>query len=118
MKIREEEDPYKGENIFEKVKRNANRGVEGKVNMNLLLLYSKSMMHQIVNPYLLENIRKVVKPTTIHCNTQSTSSTLEGDIRHTTMVHIRHEIANAVSLFAAKNNHQITYHSLGRDIVS
>jgi hypothetical protein len=72
------------------------QGGESKSKLELLLLDSQSVMHQVVIPYLLENIRKAAKPTNINYNARSKSSTLKRDIGSTTMVHNPHGIANVV----------------------
>jgi hypothetical protein len=77
-----------------------------------VLLDSQNTTHQMVNPHLLQNIRKAAKPAKIHCNSGSTSATLEGDIGQTAMLHNPpYGIANVILLFGAKGYHHITYNS-------
>ncbi len=101
----EEEDLDQGENIFMQKK----EGVV--VNKNWVLLDSQSTANQVVNLGLLTNIRKAKNPVTIHCNAGPTYSALEGEFRNVTVKHDPHSIANVLSLYKAKQRHQVTYDS-------
>jgi hypothetical protein len=48
---------------------------------------------------------------TIDCNAGSTYSTLEGEFGNVTVKHNPHSIANVLSLYKAKQHHQVTYDS-------
>jgi hypothetical protein len=106
--LTEEEDIDKGENIFVQHKE---RGV---VNKNWVLLDSQSTVDQITNPEFLSNIRKAKKPATVHCNTGSTYSNLEGEFGTLTVKHNPRNIANVLSLHKTKDCHRVTYDSWDR----
>jgi hypothetical protein len=101
----EGEDLDKGENVFVQKKEG------GVVNKNWVLLDSQSTADQVANPGLLTNIRKAKNPVTIHCNADSTYSALEGEFRNVRVKHDPHRIANVLSLYKAKQHHQVTYDS-------
>ncbi len=109
--VEEDNDPDEGKNIVVQAKGMGKKPHKGKVNPYWVLLDSQSTTHQIVNPHLLENIKKAAKPTNIHCNAGSTSPNLEGDIGKTTVLHNPYGIANMMSLFLAQEDHHITYNS-------
>jgi hypothetical protein len=48
---------------------------------------------------------------TIHCNADSTYSALEGEFGNVTVKHNPHSIVNVLSLYKAKQHHQVTYDS-------
>jgi hypothetical protein len=83
----------------------------GVVNKKLVLLNSQSTANQVANPGLLTNIRKAKNPVTIHCNTGSIYSTLEGEFGSVIVKHDSYSIANVLLLYEAKQRHQVTYDS-------
>ncbi len=83
----------------------------GVVNKNWVLLNSQSTADQVANPGLLTNIRKAKNPVTINCNAGSTYSALEGEFGNVTVKHDPHSIANVLTLYKAKQHHQVTYDS-------
>jgi hypothetical protein len=83
----------------------------GVVNKNWVLLDRQSTADQVANPGLLTNIRKAKNPVTIHCNAGSTYSALEGKVGNVTVKHDPYSIANVLSLYEAKQHHQVTYDS-------
>jgi hypothetical protein len=105
----EDEDLDQGENIFTQKKKG------GVVNKNWLLLNSQSTANQVANPVLVTNIRKAKNSVTIHCNAGSTYSVLEGEFGNVTVKHNLHSIANVLSLYKAKQHHQVTYDSEDRE---
>ena len=72
--IKEDKDHYEGENIF------VQSQVKGVVNRNFILLNNQSTVNQVANLRLLNNIRKSVKPITVHSNSGSTYTDLEGEV--------------------------------------
>jgi hypothetical protein len=101
----EGEDLNQGENIFVQKKEG------GAVNKNWVLLGSQSTANQVANPGMLTNIRKAKNLVTIHCNADSTYSTLKGEFENVTVKHHPHSIRNALLLYQAKQRHQVTYDS-------
>ncbi len=101
----EGEDLDQGENIFvQKIE-------GGVVNKNWVFFDSQSTADQVANPGMLTNIRKAKNPVTIHCNAGSTDSALEGEFGNVMVKHNPHSIANVLSLYEAKQCHQVTYDS-------
>ena len=90
--IAEEEgqDLDKGENIF------VQSGTRGGVNRSYVLLDNQSIINQILNHNLLDNIRKTKNPITVHCNNGSSYTNLEGDLGGMTMYHNAYGIANVL----------------------
>jgi hypothetical protein len=101
----EGEDLNQGENIFVQKKEG------GVVNKNWVLLDSQSTADQVANPGMLTNLRKAKNLVTIHCNAGSTYSALKGEFGNLTVKHDPHSIANVLSLYEAKQRHQVTYDS-------
>ncbi len=52
---------------------------------------------------------------TMHCNVESTSTKLEGNLGSITVKHNPHSIANVLLLHEAKQRHQVTYNSWDQD---
>ncbi len=76
-----------------------------------MLLDSQSTADLVANWGLLTNIRKAKNPVTIHCYAGSTYSALEGEFGNVTVKHDFHSIVNVLSLYKAKQHHQVTYDS-------
>jgi hypothetical protein len=64
------------------------------VNKNWLLLDSQSTADQVANQALLKNIRKLASMVIVHCNAESTSTKMEGDLGSVTDKHNPHSIEN------------------------
>jgi hypothetical protein len=62
----------------------------------------------------LKNIRKANKPITVHCNAESTTTDLEGELGSMTVKHNLCSIANILLLHSIKPRHQVTYNSWDR----
>jgi hypothetical protein len=105
--IAEEEgqDLDEGENIF------VQSGTRGGVNRSYVLLDNQSIINQILNRNLLDNIRKTKNPITVHCNNGSSCTNLEGDLGGMIMYHNPYGIGNALSLNSTKAKHRVTYDS-------
>jgi hypothetical protein len=76
-----------------------------------VLLNSQSTADQVAYSGMLTNIRKAKNLVTIHCNADSTYSTLEGEFGNVTVKHDPHSIANVLLLYEAKQHHRVTYDS-------
>ena len=79
-----ENDINQGGNLF------VQQREKGVINKNWLPLDNQSMVDQVVNPALLKNIRKAASAVTMHCNAESTSTKLEGDLGNVTIKHNPH----------------------------
>ncbi len=105
--IEEQDDPDEGENNFVQAR------AKGVVNKNFLLLDNQSMVNQIVNLSLLENIQKSRKPIALHCNARVTKMDLERELRgkRMTVQHNPNSIANILSLKSVAEMHRVTCNS-------
>ena len=106
----DKDDLDQGENIF------VQSQMKGVVNRNFfVLLDNQSTVDQVANPGLLSNIRKSAKPITVHCNSGSTYTNMEGDLGTWTVKHNLISVANVLSLKSAKErNKRVTYDSWDR----
>jgi hypothetical protein len=107
----QEEDLDEGDNIF------VQKDERGIMNKNYILLNNQSTVDQIANPKLLKNIRRANKPITVHCNTGSTTTNLEGEFGSMTVKHNPYSIANVLLLHSIKQRHQVTYNSWDPGII-
>ncbi len=103
--VEEQDNLDKKENIFMKDRS------KGMLNKKFLLLDNQSTVNQIANPNLLQNIWKLSKPITMHCNARVTKTHLKGELGGMTVHHNPNRIANMLSLKSAVQKHRVTYNS-------